>query len=136
MNTTDRDESRRVFVIAWQKYLDKQPLEPLEHQIVEIILLHPEYHTLFSHPDAIHYDSPDEVNPFLHISLHLGLLEQLSTNRPLGIQSIYQALCTKYNDPHQAEHKMITCLAETLWEAQRNNVMPDERIYLERLMKL
>jgi hypothetical protein len=31
---------------------------------------------------------------------------------------------------------MIDCLAETLWEAQRQNQAPDEAIYLERLRQL
>jgi hypothetical protein len=31
---------------------------------------------------------------------------------------------------------MMECLGETLWEAQRNGVGPDERVYLERLRRL
>jgi hypothetical protein len=37
---------------------------------------------------------------------------------------------------HAAEHRLIECLAETLWEAQRDRVPPDEQAYLERVRRL
>jgi hypothetical protein len=82
--------------------------------------------------------TPDagKTNPFLHMGLHLGIREQIATNRPLGISSIYAALTAKIGDAHLAEHRMIDCLAETLWEAQGQNTAPDEQKYLDRLHHL
>jgi hypothetical protein len=70
------------------------------------------------------------------MGLHLAIREQVATNRPAGIADIHRALAAKLGDAHAAEHAMLDPLAETLWEAQRDNVAPDERIYLERLRKL
>jgi len=70
------------------------------------------------------------------MGLHLGIREQVATNRPAGIQSVYSALTTRCGDAHDAEHQMIDCLAETLWEAQSQNTAPDEQKYLERLHRL
>ena len=70
------------------------------------------------------------------MGLHLGIREQVSTNRPAGIRGVLTNLSNKLGDPHAAEHRMIDCLAETLWEAQSQNNAPDEQKYLERLQRL
>ena len=77
-----------------------------------------------------------QTNPFLHMGLHLGLREQVATDRPQGIATIFSTLASKLGDPHDAEHRMIECLAETLWEAQRDGRPPDEVLYLERLRRI
>jgi hypothetical protein len=76
-----------------------------------------------------------ETNPFLHMGMHLAIQEQLGGQRPEGILEVYQQLCRRMTG-HAAEHQMMECLGETLWEAQRNGVEPDERVYLERLRRL
>jgi hypothetical protein len=70
------------------------------------------------------------------MGLHLAIREQVATNRPAGIADIHGALSKKLGDAHKAEHAMLEALAETLWEAQRNNRAPDEQAYLERLRAL
>ncbi|MDH3276185.1 MAG: DUF1841 family protein, partial [Gammaproteobacteria bacterium] len=77
-----------------------------------------------------------QTNPFLHMGLHLGIREQVSTNRPAGIATLFKALANRVGSPHDAEHSMINCLAETLWEAQSKNTPPDEAAYLDRLRRL
>jgi hypothetical protein len=67
------------------------------------------------------------------MGLHLGIREQVATDRPAGIADIHRQLASRHRDAHRAEHEMIECLAETLWEAQRANGAPDEALYLERL---
>jgi len=134
----DRNELRQMYADAWQKYCDKAPLTPLEAQIADVVALHPEYHGDVSSDDLDHNYTPDggQTNPFLHMGLHLGIREQVATNRPAGITAIHKALAGKRGDVHLAEHEMIECLAETLWEAQSSNQPPDEARYLERLQRL
>jgi hypothetical protein len=136
MFSSDRNEYRKVFFDAWQKYKAKQPLEPLEGQLVEIILLHPEYQAVLDDPNNNQSKDFDASNPFLHMSLHLGIREQVATNRPAGIREVYQQVCEKYQDVHQAEHKMMEYLAKILWDAQQSGKMPDEAAYLEGLKSL
>lgn len=135
MFSNDRDEYRKVFFDAWQKHKNAEMLEPLESQLVEIILLHPEYQKILDNEDFQTKDFESE-NPFLHISLHLGIREQITTNRPVGIKDVYLNLCKKYQDIHLAEHKMMEFLAQTLWNAEKNGKMPEEMSYLEGLKKL
>ena len=133
----DRQQLRQMFFQSWQKQLENRPLEPLEAMIVDVILLHPEYHVMLSDPDAyVDKDySPEmgQTNPFLHMAMHISIREQLSTNRPDGIQSLYEQLCQKYSSSHEAEHIIMDCLGKVLWEAQRSQQMPDDQDYLECL---
>lgn len=134
----DRNELRKMYADAWKKHCDKTPLTPLDAQIAAVVEWHPEYHDDVT-GDALDKDySPDggKTNPFLHMGLHLGIREQVATNRPPGISEVFAALTAKTGDAHDAEHQMIDCLAETLWEAQSQNSPPDEKKYLERLHRL
>lgn len=132
---TERDQLRTVFIESFRKYREKLPLEPIESQLVNIILQHPEYHNVLTDPDFTSTDFIDD-NPFLHLSLHLALHEQITTNRPDGIRDIYLSLCKKFGDAHTAEHKMIECLSQILWDAQQLQRMPDEKNYIELLTDL
>ncbi len=134
----DRDELRQMYVDAWKKRRENLPMSPLETQIADAIEMHPEYHEEISQGDLSKDFTPDggRENPFLHMGLHLGVREQVATDRPSGVAAIHQALAARTGDVHAAEHAMIECLAETLWEAQVNNEPPDEREYLERLRRI
>ena len=113
MFAQDRTELRQMFVTAWQKHVDKQLMEPLEAVIAKIIELHPEYHSLLENQAALDKDyTPEmgETNPFLHMAMHISIQEQLSTQRPSGIEQIYQSMLGKIKDPHETEHLMMECL--------------------------
>ena len=135
-----REQLRRMYLEAWRKFSAKQPLEPLEGQLAAVIAEHPEYlQWIEAGDDAIAAEFTPESgrqNPFLHMGLHLAIREQVATDRPTGIADIHRKLATKLGDGHAAEHAMLEPLAEALWEAQRNNRMPDEGAYLERLRAL
>jgi hypothetical protein len=132
-----RDALRQRWREAWQRHRAGLPLESLQAQIVEVITLHPEYHVLLE-LDVPQADSaaPDGANPFLHLSLHLALREQVGTNRPAGIVEVHRRLARASSSPHAAEHRMIEVLATVLWEAQRAGRAPDESDYLELLRRL
>ncbi len=134
----DRNELRKMYADAWKKHCDKAPLTPLEAQIADIVSWHPEYHDDVTGDDLDKDYTPDggQTNPFLHMGLHLGIREQVATNRPAGINGVFATLAGSTGDAHAAEHQMIDCLAETLWEAQSQNTMPDEEKYLQRLHDL
>lgn len=134
----DRAELRRMYAEAWRKHRERSPLSLLEAQIAAVVDWHPEYHGDVTNSDLERDYSPDggRTNPFLHMGLHLGIREQVATNRPAGIAGIFESLAAKTGDAHIAEHQMIECLAEALWEAQSQNGPPNEQKYLECLQRL
>jgi hypothetical protein len=127
-----------MYADAWNKHCDKKPMTPLESQVAVVVEWHPEYHDDVTSDDLDKDYTPDggKTNPFLHMGLHLGIREQVATNRPAGIAGVLASLTARCGDAHAAEHQMIDCLAETLWEAQSQNNPPDEQTYLLRLQRL
>ena len=136
MFNPDRNEMRRVFFESWRKHLHRLPVETLEAQLIDIMLQHPEYHAMLADPQNFQQDDFGAENPFLHLSLHLALRDQISTDRPPGINKIYQDLRAKLSDTLRVEHAMMYCLSDALWEAQERNGMPDEERYLTALKNL
>jgi hypothetical protein len=131
--TQDRTQQRQFLANAWQKFLDKEVLDPLETQLTQVIEMHPEYHALINNIELNYFPEQGEVNPFLHINLHLSLKEQLSINQPLGIQQYYQKILNKVKDPHEVEHRMMDCIAEMIFSSQKNNTPMDHQAYIRCL---
>ncbi len=133
----DRDSLRRFYLQCWDRLQAGESLSPLEQQVAQVIGEHPEYHH-WLRETALEREFPPEQgesNPFLHMGLHLGLREQVATDRPPGIRAIYLQL-QQQSGSHDAEHRMMECLAEMLWQAQRDQRTPDEQAYLEQLQRL
>ena len=135
----DRNQLRKVFFDSWALRKDGKPMDAMQDIVANIVELHPEYHSILENDDAIDKDfSPEQgtTNPFLHMSMHIALHEQLSTNRPTGIRECYTQIIKNTGSEHDAEHAMMECLGESLWSAQRNQTAPDEEAYLRCLKAL
>ena len=129
-----REQVRETFFAAWRKYRAGEPLVGIETIALDVILAHPEYHALLADPERYREkDYVDEANPFLHMSLHVALEEQLSIDQPPGIAERFRTLVQRYGERHKALHEAIECLAETVWRAQRDKLPPDAAAYLECL---
>ncbi len=135
----DRRALRQRFVHVWRKHRARSALEPLEEIIARVIRDHPEYHRLIESQDqALENDYPPESgmsNPFLHMGMHIAIREQLAARHPAGVSELHQTLLTQLGDAHEAEHQMLECLGETLWQAQRDGAAPDEAVYLQCLRR-
>ena len=134
--THDRNQLRQVFFQAWQKARAGQPLEPMEQVIANVIDQHPEYYNFFENVNNLEKDflpEAGQTNPFLHVSMHLSIHEQIVVDQPRGLKAQYEKLMLSKKDPHEVEHIMMDCLSEMIWKAQRENRAPDENDYLDCL---
>jgi hypothetical protein len=89
-----RDQARQFLIDAWAKRRNACPATPMETLAADLIDLHPEYHALLEAEDALTREwTPEqgETNPFLHLSLHLAIEEQLSIDQPPGHTGRLQA---------------------------------------------
>ena len=134
MFSPSRDEARRFLIDAWRKFRAQAPLTPLESMAARLVALHPEYHALLEagdeHLDRDWRPEHGETNPFLHLSLHLAVAEQLSIDQPRGLVAHFERLKTSRGDEHAALHAVLDCLGETVWHAQRHGAPPDATVYL------
>jgi hypothetical protein len=137
MFNPSRDEARRFLIDAWAKYRTHQPLTALETLATGLIALHPEYHATFEHPEqfAGRDYSPEtgDINPYLHLSLHLAVAEQLAIDQPPGIRAEFERIRAARGDEHEALHAVLECLGEVIWQAQRLQSPPDPKLYLDCL---
>jgi hypothetical protein len=112
----------------------REPLSGLEQTAVELIALHPEYHAILEAPernlDRDWRPESGDVNPFLHLSLHVAVAEQLAIDQPPGIRAEFDRIKGARGDEHAALHAVLECLGEVLWNAQRHGTPPDARLYL------
>ncbi len=134
-----RDQVRQFLFDAWTKFKQHSMLTDLEKIAVEVMQMHPEYHPILNAPERYmqqqYFPEMGETNPFLHLSLHLSVIEQISINQPIGITQLYATLQKKYGDNHMAQHDLLECLAETIWQSQQNNMPLDSEHYLALLQQ-
>lgn len=133
-------DTRQLFFSSWHKHRHSELLSPLEKQLVDVIIDHPEYHALLEavtpHRDQAYFPELGQTNPFLHMGLHLAIRDQVATDRPVGMSAIYKQLLIKYVSHLTVEHMLLEPLAEALWQAQRNQCMIDEAGYISTCYKL
>ncbi len=129
-----RDQARAFMIEAWRKRRARLPATPMELMVSDLIGAHPEYHGLFEAGEgALQRDwTPEggETNPFLHISLHVSVREQVQLDQPPGMRAAHAALTHALGDPLVADHQVMDCLAEQIWQHQRNGLPLDNARYL------
>ncbi len=134
-----RNEARQFLFEAWRKHRQGEVLTPLENMAVQAIEGHPEYHDLLADPetyrDRDYLPAHGEINPFLHLMMHLSIEEQLSIGQPHGVREEFARLARKFESGHQAQHAMMECMAEMIMQAQRSGTGPDAAVYLSCLAR-
>ena len=136
---SNRRDTREVFFQTWKKINSGQPLDGIEAVVAQVVKAHPEYHAVLSNPelteDADYLPEHGGPNPFLHMGMHVAIEEQLSIDQPRGIREQFNKLLLRSSDPHESQHTIMECLGEMLWQSQRQQLPPDEQIYLQCLKK-
>jgi hypothetical protein len=140
MFNPSKEQVREFFCQTWQKQQEHGILTPLESIAARWMVEHPEYHEILSRPkEAAQADYSVEngqTNPFLHLSMHMSLSEQVQINQPVGIREVGRELIMRLDSEHAAHHQMMECLGQVLWESSRTNTEPDLQKYLESLNQL
>lgn len=139
MFAPSQHDVRRFFCATWQKQRDGQPLTPLEAMAADWLRLHPEYDAdLADEAEALtrHYAAEaGRTNPFLHLSMHLSISEQVSIDQPPGIKQAFELLAARRNSVHDAHHEVMECLGEMMWTAQRRGLPPDGNAYIDAVRR-
>ena len=139
MFSPSRDQARQFLFDTWQKYRSSTALSEMERIALDVMSQHPEYHALLDDPvrnlDRDFTPEDGAINPFLHLSLHLAIEEQLSIDQPRGIRTQFARIALASGSEHEAKHALLDCLAETLWLSQRAGSAPDQAFYLACLAR-
>ena len=135
MFAPSQNDVRRFFCDAWRKQRDGMPLTPLESLAADWVALHPEYHDDLADVDAalaaVFDVEAGRTNPFLHLSMHLSISEQVSIDQPRGIKQAFDLLAARRGSAHEAQHEVMECLGEMMWASQRSGLPPDGAKYID-----
>ena len=135
MFAPSQTDVRRFFCEAWRKQRDGAPLTPMESLAADWIVQHPEYQAELEDLDAalaaVYDVEAGRTNPFLHLSMHLSITEQLGIDQPRGIKQAVQLLAARLGSMHEAQHEAMECLGQMIWESQRSGRPPDGEGYVE-----
>jgi hypothetical protein len=135
-----REEVRQFFCEAWAKQINSGILTPLESIAARWMVEHPEYHEILGQLEAAqatdYTPEKGQTNPFLHLAMHLSITEQVQIDQPIGIREISRQLMMKLDSEHEAQHRMMECLGQVLWQAQRDGAPPDMQVYIESIKAL
>jgi len=135
MFAPSRHDVRRFFCEVHRKHREGAPLTPLESIACDWIDEHPEYHGDLADLDAalaaVFDVDAGRTNPFLHLSMHLSISEQLAIDQPRGIKQAFELLAARLGSAHAAQHEVMECLGEMMWESQRSGLPPDGERYID-----
>lgn len=135
MFAPSQNDVRRFFCDTWRKHVAALPLTPIEAQAADWIKAHPEYHADLSDVDAalaaVFDVEAGRTNPFLHLSMHLSITEQVGIDQPRGIKQAFELLRHRLGSAHDAQHEVMECLGEMIWASQRSGLPPDGQAYLD-----
>lgn len=130
---------RRFFCETHRKQRDAAPLSPMEALAADWIAQHPEYHTELDDLDAalaaVYDVESGRTNPFLHLSMHLTISEQVAIDQPRGIRQAVELLAARRGALHDAQHEVMECLGEMIWASQRSGLPPDGPAYIDAVRR-
>jgi hypothetical protein len=134
-----QNDVRRFFCGAYARWRAGLPLEPMQALAARWIEQHPEYHAELADEaaalEAVYTVEEGRTNPFLHLSMHLSIDEQLAIDQPTGIRQAVQLLTARRGSLHAAQHEVMECLGEMVWASQRSGLPPDGHAYLEAVRR-
>jgi len=135
MFAPSQNDVRAFFCETHRKLTEAAPLMPMEAAAADWITEHPEHHAeladLAAALAAVYDVEAGRTNPFLHLSMHLSISEQIGIDQPRGIKQAVELLAAKRGSLHAAHHEVMECLGEMVWASQRSGLPPDGEKYLE-----
>lgn len=132
-------QNRARFLEIWKNTSENKKLEGEEAVFGRIMQEHPEFHATFNLGEpafGIDFASRNEVNPFLHISLHAVVEQQIADRNPAEVEQAYQAILEWGDSRHESIHRISGILAEVLFEAIQKKSPIDDAGYLRRVREL
>jgi hypothetical protein len=134
MFAPSQNDVRRFFCETHRKQREGAPLTPMEAIAADWIAEHPEYHAELADMEtalaAVYAVEAGRTNPFLHLSMHLTISEQVSIDQPRGIRQAVGLLAARRGSTHAAHHEAMECLGEMVWASQKSGLPPDGDRYL------
>lgn len=136
-----RSANREHLHFLWEKAKnnDLNGLNDEDGRLAEAMLLHEdEFFKVFEFADVL-YDrefNPDtDVNPFLHITIHTVVENQLAAKDPIEVFQFYNAMRKKKCSHHDTIHLIGAILVPLMFDTLKNKTPFDNDRYVSMLKK-
>ena len=136
-----RSANREHFHFIWEKVKndDLDDLNDEEKRLAETMLMHEdEFFNQFEFADVLHereFDPDAEVNPFLHIIIHVVIENQLGARDPIEVFQFYNAMRNKKYPHHDTIHLIGAILTPFIYETMKDQEPFDRNRYISLLKK-
>ena len=113
-------------------------LSDKDNNLAEILMDHEEHSDHFENTDILdgrEYESGMILNPFLHISTHQMVEDQLVSEKPVEAALLCESIEAKGYSRHEAIHVIIMILIHMIFNAYKNDKLFDEERYICLLVK-
>ncbi len=136
-----RSSNREHFHFLWEKAQnnDLEDLDDEDRRLAEAMLLHEdEFFNVFEFADVLHdreFDPDTDANPFLHITIHTVIENQLTARDPLEVYQFYNAMRKKKCSHHDTIHLIGAILVPLMFDTMKNKVPFDDNQYVAMLKK-
>jgi hypothetical protein len=133
--------NRQVLYSIWEKAKkgDLEALDPENRQLGRIMQEHAdEFFNAFEFADVTHtheYDPENEMNPFLHITIHAAVENQLADKEPVEAYQFYNAMRQKKFPHHDTLHLLGAILTPFLFDCLVQRRPFDVEAYRQLLKK-
>jgi len=113
-------------------------MDESESGIAKILLDHPEYEEIFEDTEILdgrEFDAGTSGNPFLHISFHKMVDDQLASGRPEEVRFFLESMEDKGYDRHEIVHALMKILVCLISDAMKNQKSLDVNHYRRLLVR-
>lgn len=130
--------SRQHYGMVWQLALAGAPLTIEQMRLVRVMQEHPEYRSIWDNPEEASAGLEDltEPNPFLHVTAHMMVEEQIAGRNPPDVAVVVSRLTRSGDSRHEAIHKVANVLMGEVWDVLAKKREFDREKYVRRLGEL
>ena len=136
-----RSASREHLHFLWEKAKNNEldGLSEEDRRLAEAMLLHEdEFFNVFEFADVLHdreFDPDTDVNPFLHITIHTVVENQLAAKDPIEVFQFYNAMRKKKCSHHETIHLIGAILVPLMFDTMNHKKPFDNDRYVSLLKK-
>ena len=136
-----RSANREYLHFLWEKAKnnDLDGLDDEDRRLAEAMLMHEdEFFNEFEFADVLHdreFDPDTDVNPFMHITIHTAVENQLAAKDPIEVYQFYNAMRKKKCSHHDTIHLIGAILLPLIFDTMKHQKSFNNDRYVSMLKK-
>jgi hypothetical protein len=127
---------RRKIQEVWQKAKEEEELSREEDRLAKILLEHREYQEIWEKIPLNPERETGGVNPYLHVSLHLAIENQIVEENPRQVNRYLSKKLAQGIDRHKIIHEIAAIFCESLFDTLKYQKPFDRIRYIQRLEEM